>query len=235
MAIDPQAERKHRENLRQRDRARRKTLRDPADAETSDDDVAAQRAAIDKHRARRNNKKRKQRFKNNREDKDKPEFGGQVTLEPDAEQGKNRFMAEWEAAAEQQGKNDGLRDWWEKVLSYQERTGQPNPDKEFWKMVREEGVIAGKNMALPAGNAIMVDESDDEDGDMAVGKMEGVEKSLDRGISGEMVLRGPRPRLPTVEEERGHQSRSVTPLEPVPRDSSEDSGADLDDEGDVRF
>ncbi|KAL8647831.1 MAG: hypothetical protein Q9226_006269 [Calogaya cf. arnoldii] len=293
--IDRQAERKHHENLRRKDRARRNKPKGSkphgnntmtsaehnnalarhntqAEPHASDDDVAAQRAAIDRHRAYRNNNNRKQRLKKNAKDKDtphgnkmcqlrrwmmneqkkedkggmtqpdfyalsawsrQPEVGGQVTLEPDAEQGKNRFMAEWEAAAEEQGLDMDLEDWWEKVLSYQERTGQPNPDKEYWKIVREEGVIAAKSMGLPADNAIVVDESDDEDGSMAVEKMEGVEKSLNRGISGEMVLRGPRPRLPTVEEERGHQSRSVSPLEPVPRDGSEESGADLDDEGGV--
>lgn len=167
-----------------------------------------------------------------------PAGGGRITLAPDAEQGKDRFMAEWEAASKEQERSNGLVDWWKKEPSYQERTGKPRPDREWKKLALENSSLESEDMNLVkrgdgSQNAIVVDESDDdENGGMAVGMMEGVEKGLHGGISGEMVLRGPK--LSSVEDLGGRPLRSMT-TEPVMRCGSEESGDDLDAEGGVRF
>ncbi|CAO1599746.1 hypothetical protein XANCAGTX0491_003461 [Xanthoria calcicola] len=127
-----------------------------------------------------------------------PEGGGGVTLAPDAEQGKDRFMAEWEAASQEQGSSSGLEDWWMKEPSYKERTGQENPAKEYWKLVKEHSILKSVELDMmkpghDSQNTIVVDDSDeDESGNMVAGMTEGVEIGLQGGISGEMVLRGPK-------------------------------------------
>lgn len=89
---------------------------------------------------------------------------------------------------------------------------------------------------LDAKTAIVLDDSDDGDGDeyggMAVERMEGMEMGPHGGISGDMVLRGPK--LSGFEVKGGRGSSSMT-LEQVPRGGSEESGADLDAEGGVQI
>ncbi|KAI4242188.1 MAG: hypothetical protein L6R42_011091 [Xanthoria sp. 1 TBL-2021] len=206
-----------------------------------DDDVATQRAATAKERAHRKNRKRKERIKRNYSERP---GGGRIILASDAEQGKDRFMAEWEAALKEQGTSNELVDWWKREPSYQERTGKMSPGKEFWNLVRENGVLAAKSKGLgepglDAETAIVLegrDDDDDGDGDenggMAVERMEGMEMGSHGGISGDMVLRGPK--LSGCEVKGGCRSSSTT-LEQVPRGGSEESGADLDAEGGVRF
>ncbi|KAL8750138.1 MAG: hypothetical protein Q9199_007258 [Rusavskia elegans] len=100
-----------------------------------------------------------------------PAGGGRITLASDAEQGKDRFMADWEAALKEQGTSNELVDWWKREPSYQERTGKMNPGKEYWKLVRENGVLVAKSKGLgergqDAEIAIVLDDCDDDgDGD----------------------------------------------------------------------
>lgn len=172
-----------------------------------------------------------------------PEGGGGVTLAPDAEQGKDRFMAEFEAASEEQGLSSGLLDWWKRAPSLRERTGKPRPDKEWKKLVLQHSILKSVELDMmkpghDSHNAIVVDDSEeDESGEMVVGMMEGSEMGLHGGISGEMVLRGPklsRDGESRVEDLGGRPSRTST-MEPVMHCGSEESGGEMDGEGGVRF
>ncbi|KAL8673316.1 MAG: hypothetical protein Q9168_002240 [Polycauliona sp. 1 TL-2023] len=132
-----------------------------------------------------------------------PENGGKITLEPDAEAAKDRFMAEWDAATVQQGKNNRLENWWARVPSYAERTGEPRPDRCFKKLMNEETKGMELMMRGDGGcdNAIVIDDSDDDDddddddgsGEKEMAMVGDVESAVHGGISGQMVLRGPRP------------------------------------------
>ncbi|KAL9030201.1 MAG: hypothetical protein Q9180_006934 [Flavoplaca navasiana] len=162
-----------------------------------------------------------------------PEGNKQVTLAPDAEQGKDRFMAEWEAAAEEQGLNTGLENWWIRVPSYAERTGQPRPDKEWIKLVRKNRWLEPESTGLvkhgdASENAIVIDDSDDdrESGGKAISTMEGVEVNFQGGVPREMVLRGPR--VSTVGD---HGMTTETDM----RCGSGESEGDVDPDGGVQF
>lgn len=162
-----------------------------------------------------------------------PEGKKQVTLAPDAEQGKDRFMAEWEASAVEQGRNTGLENWWTRAPSYAERTGQPRPGKDWKKLVRENHSLEPEGMGLvkrgdDSENAIVLDDSDDDDenSEKATSMMEGVEVDFKGGVPREMVLRGPR--VPSVE---GPGMTTETDM----RFNLEEFEGDVDPDGGVRF
>ena len=162
-----------------------------------------------------------------------PEGKKEVVLAPDAEQGKDRFMAEWDAAAEEQGRNTGLEAWWTRAPSYAERTGQPRPDREWMMLVRENRWLEPESMGLEkhgdaSDNAIVLDDSDDDYGSSkkAVSTMDGMEVDFQGGVPRQMVLRGPR--VPRVGD---HGMATETDMRCGPEESEGDG--DLD--GGVRF
>ncbi|KAL9627432.1 MAG: hypothetical protein Q9204_006571 [Flavoplaca sp. TL-2023a] len=161
-----------------------------------------------------------------------PEGNKQLTLAPDAEQGKDRFIAEWEAAAEEQGRNTEPKAWWTRVPSYAERTGQPRPGKDWKKLVRENHGLEPESMGLvkwgdDSENAIVLDDSDDdnENSEKAT-SMESAEIDFQGGVPREMVLRGPR--VPSV---GGSGMTTETDMRP----NLEELEGDVDPDGGVRF
>ncbi|KAL8890510.1 MAG: hypothetical protein Q9215_002371 [Flavoplaca cf. flavocitrina] len=162
-----------------------------------------------------------------------PEGNKQITLAPDAEKGKDRFKAEWEAAAEEQGRNTEPIAWWTRVPSYAERTGQPRPGKDWKKLVRENQELESEGMGLvkrgdDSKNVIVLDDSDedDENSGKVTSMMEGVEIDFQGGVQREMVLRGPR--MPSV------GGSGMTTETDMRRDLEESEG-DVDPDGGVRF
>ncbi|KAL8994297.1 MAG: hypothetical protein Q9169_005693 [Polycauliona sp. 2 TL-2023] len=128
-----------------------------------------------------------------------PESGGKVTLDADGQQAKDRFMAEWDAATKAQGRNHGLENWWDRVPSLAEKTGKPRPENKRKKQVTENKGTGSKYMELlkygaGAENAIVIDDSDEEEGgEREMTMIEDEEVTIHGGNSRQMVLRGPRP------------------------------------------
>ena len=142
-------------------------------------------------------------------------------------------MVEWEAAAEEQGRNTEPKDWWTRVPSYAERTGQPRPGKDWKKLVWENQGLEPEGMGLvkrgdDSKNVIVLDDSDDDDENSAkaTSMMEGVEIDFQGGVPREMVFRGPR--VPSVGDP------GMTTETDMRRDL-EDLEGDVDPDGGVRF
>ncbi|KAL8994298.1 MAG: hypothetical protein Q9169_005694 [Polycauliona sp. 2 TL-2023] len=77
-----------------------------------------------------------------------PEDRHLIVLAQEEEAIRDQFLAEWEAAAKVQERNNGLVKWWVDVPINVDRIEEDNGAKEFWKLMKEERTLAKKAAAM---------------------------------------------------------------------------------------
>ncbi|KAL8878862.1 MAG: hypothetical protein Q9192_008358 [Flavoplaca navasiana] len=120
-------------------------------------------------------------------------------MSADAEQGKERFCAELEAARKEQDRRHGVRDWWARAPSLFERTGVKR-DKGWAKLVAENDRIFEDELEEKSAHDVAVERDSSSAMDMAMG--------LENGVPNENVVGGAG--WVAIGERRGCMAGSVT-------------------------
>ncbi|KAL9022962.1 MAG: hypothetical protein Q9180_008468, partial [Flavoplaca navasiana] len=120
-------------------------------------------------------------------------------MSAEAEQAKERFCAELEAARMEQDRKHGVRDWWARAPSLFERTGVKR-DKGWANLVAENDRVLEEELEEKFAHDVAVERDSSFGMEMGIG--------LENGAPNESVVEGAG--LMDIGERRGHMAWSVT-------------------------